>query len=118
MKFKEYPLDKYRFYTHTAADGTREVIAVSSFGGKQVRGVAKCAPQDNYDLEYGKRLAATKCAIKIADRRIARATKCRKKAHDEFEKALNMESKMCQYYEDAVRSKDCYLMKLNELKKG
>lgn len=59
------------FEFHT--DGHSKVIAVSSFAGQTVRGVAKCAPNDEFDLEYGKRLAAARCVAKIADKRMNRA---------------------------------------------
>ena len=59
------------FEFHT--DGHSKVIAVSSFAGQTVRGVAKCAPNDEFDLEYGKRLAAARCAVKIASKRMNRA---------------------------------------------
>lgn len=59
------------FEFHT--DGHSKVIAVSSFAGQTVRGVAKCAPNDEFDLEYGKRLAAARCAVKIATKRMNRA---------------------------------------------
>lgn len=38
-----------------------------------MRGVAKCAPNDEFDLEYGKRLAAARCVAKIANKRVNRA---------------------------------------------
>ena len=59
------------FEFHT--DGHSKVIAVSSFAGQTVRGVAKCAPNDEFDLEYGKRLAAARCVVKIASKRMNRA---------------------------------------------
>lgn len=59
------------FEFHT--DGHSKVIAVSSFAGQTVRGVAKCAPNDEFDLEYGKRLAAARCVAKIANKRMNRA---------------------------------------------
>lgn len=59
------------FEFHT--DGHSKVIAVSSFAGQTVRGVAKCAPNDEFDLEYGKRLAAARCVAKIASKRVKRA---------------------------------------------
>ena len=63
-----YPIEKYKFYTN----GSR-VIAVSTYAGKTVRGVAVCHAGDTFSLEKGKKLAALRCAEKIAKKRVARA---------------------------------------------
>lgn len=65
-----FPLSKYKFYQH----GNR-IIAVSTYGGRTVRGVAVCHPQDNFNLETGKALAAARCNAKIATKRYMRAQK-------------------------------------------
>lgn len=51
------------------------VIAISTYAGRTVRGVAKCHPNDTFDEEFGKRLAAARCNEKIAIKRFARAGK-------------------------------------------
>ncbi len=63
-----YPIEKYKFYTN----GSR-VIAVSTYAGKVVRGVAVCHADDEFSLEKGKQLAALRCAEKIATKRLKRA---------------------------------------------
>ena len=68
---------KYTFYT----DDIGKVIAVSTYEGKVVRGVAKCDPKDKFDIEAGKKLARARCAAKIAKKRAARAKR-------EYAKAL------------------------------
>lgn len=50
-----------------------KVIAISSYAGRTVKGVAKCHPNDTFDVEYGKALAAARCNVKIAAKRMARA---------------------------------------------
>lgn len=50
-----------------------KVIALSSYAGKTVRGVAKCAPGDEFDIEKGKDLATARCAYKIAQKRWKRS---------------------------------------------
>lgn len=52
---------------------TKKVIAVSTFAGKTVRGVAKCHPNDSFDEEFGKKLAVARCNLKVAQKRQARA---------------------------------------------
>lgn len=66
---KLFPLEKYRYYF-----AGNKIIATSTYAGKCVRGVAICAPEDTYDMEKGKVLAAARCNEKIAAKRYARAT--------------------------------------------
>ncbi len=91
-----YPLDKYRYYTNG-----RKVIAVSTYAGKTVRGVASCNPQDTFDLEKGKKLAALRCAVKIADKRVQRAESKVDEADNKVIEAIQHADKMDQYYADA-----------------
>ena len=60
--------NNYKYYV---SDG--KVIAVSSYAKKTVRGVAKCSPNDVFDLEKGKKLAAARCNLKVAQKRNYRA---------------------------------------------
>ena len=66
---KTLDMTKYNFYT----DGKTKVIAVSTYAGKTVRGVAKCDVNDTFSLEKGKELAAARCNEKIAKKRFTRA---------------------------------------------
>lgn len=59
---------RYKFFQHD-----NEVIAVSSFAGRTVKGVARCHPNDEFDTEKGKKLAAARCNQKIAMKRMKRA---------------------------------------------
>jgi hypothetical protein len=70
MFIQEYNGHKYRIFT-TNYDKT--VIAVSSFAGKRVRGVAKCSPEDTFDLETGVKLAILRCDLAIAMKKVKRA---------------------------------------------
>lgn len=98
----KYPLDKYRYYFTTTAEGSRKVIAISTYAGKTVRGVAICHPGDVYDEELGKKIAATRCAVKIAEKRKSRATSKVVQAEKLFAKARRHLHDMEQYERDAV----------------
>lgn len=50
-----------------------KVIALSTYGGRTVRGIAKCHPNDNFDEKFGKALAAARCNEKVAAKRYERA---------------------------------------------
>ena len=68
----EFPLERYKFFVVN-----NMVVAVSSFAGHRVRATAKCDPRDKFDLEKGKRLAAARCNLKVAEKR-------RKHAHKQY----------------------------------
>ena len=98
----EYPIEKYRFHVAKKIDGTPYgVIAVSTYEGKTVRGVAKCDPRDKFDMEQGRQLAAARCNQKIAQKRKARADRELKKAVIAYDKAMMHMNAMNNYYEDA-----------------
>lgn len=56
--------NKYKFYYNG-----NEVIAVSTFAGKTIKAKVKCNPEDVFDVEKGKQLAAARCNLKIAKKR-------------------------------------------------
>lgn len=91
-----YPFEKYRYYT-----AGNKIIAVSTYAGKTVRGVAKCAEGDTFDLEKGKRLAALRCAEKIAFKRAERAMDKVVEAQKKVQAAQVYRNKMDVYYADA-----------------
>lgn len=98
----DYPLSKYKFYEHTLSDGTIEVIAISTYGGKVVKGKAKCHPDDNFDRDKGQKLAALRCNLKIAEKRKARALKCVNTAEAELNIAKQKFADMGNYYADSA----------------
>lgn len=91
-----FPFDKYRFYHND-----HQVIAVSSFAGKTVKGVAKCDPNDTFSLDTGKRLAALKCNNKITAKRLKRAAMRYVEAEKAVAAAQEHAKEMKRYYMDA-----------------
>lgn len=65
-------LKHFRFYK-----ANNKIVAVRTYIGKTVKGIAKCDPRDNYDEETGMKLAAARCNNKVATKRMHRA-------HDEM----------------------------------
>ena len=90
-----------------------KVIALSSYAGKTVRGVAKCAPGDVFDEEKGKDLATARCAYKIALKREKRARKKYKEACIEFAKADKFLKQMETYLDNAEGEVDAARDALN-----
>ena len=96
---KDFPLEKYRYYI-----AGNKVIALSTYGGKRVRGVAICHPEDNFDIEVGKKLAAARCNAKVAEKRMIRAGHKLLEAKDILVEATHHANKMTDYYQDSFEA--------------
>jgi thioredoxin-like negative regulator of GroEL len=55
---------KYNYY-----ETNKTVVCVAFYAGKPVKGIAKCNPEDKFDVETGKELARRRCAAKIAKKK-------------------------------------------------
>ena len=90
-------------FEHERADGTKcmRVVAISSFAGKPVKAHADCHPNDEFDLKYGKELAAARCGEKIAAKRLKRAYNKVDEAKALVNAALAHLQKMMRYEADA-----------------
>ena len=84
---------KYNYVIRTRQDGVKEVIALSTYAKKTVKGVAKCDPRDQFDGEKGKQLAASRCNAHVARLRVARARR-------KFNEAMIALDKAKEYYRD------------------
>lgn len=97
-----FPKEKYRYYT----DNKGKVVAVSSYAGRPVRGIAKCNPNDEFNLEFGKELAAARCNGKIARKRSERAYKLYTDALAAAYRATRHSEKMEKYLIDAENTEE------------
>ncbi len=93
-----FPISKYKFFV---TPDQSKVIAVSTYAGKTVKGVAKRDPRDTFDLHFGKELAAARCALKVAKKRKARAHKKAWEAECKLMEAQKHYHRMCNYDVDA-----------------
>ena len=93
-------MTKYSFYT----DGKSKVVAVSTYAGKAVRGVAKCDINDTFSFEKGKELAAARCNEKIAKKRLTRAENKRRETTKEYMKIMIAIRKVNCYKEDSEKA--------------
>lgn len=105
-----YPIEKYKFYTN----GSR-VIAVSTYAGRTVRGIAVCHDGDEFSLEKGKQLAALRCAEKIARKRLNRAMKKVNEARSAWIEAKAYLDRMIDYKFDATYELYSVIAAKNEL---
>ena len=98
----KYPIEKYNIVIHQHPNyHTTEIIAMSTYAGKVVKGKAICHINDNYDESKGIKLAVARCAEKIARKRQARSAKLLKKAHDQLKLAQKYVADMTKYNADA-----------------
>ena len=107
----DYPIDKYKCYGYDEKneDGSVRcqcVVAIASYAGKPVKGVAKCHPEDEWNWEKGRDLAIARCAEKIAIKRANRATSKLCEAREAMAKAvadsMNQVIDMTNYFLDAT----------------
>ena len=99
----------------------KEVIAVSSFAGKTIKGIARCNPEDTFSFETGKKLAEARCNNKIALKKVQN-TKLRLeealKAYAEAQKHLNFmfgcHESATKYLQDTQNALDNLLRELND----
>lgn len=102
---------KYKFYTN----GTNTVICKSTFAKRVVAGVAKCNPNDQFSLEFGKQLAQARCDFKIAKKRLKYAKEQKFLTNKEAEAASKKYAQMQKYMEKAIKDLDRSREKLEEL---
>ena len=97
-----FPITKYKFVRVPANEKHGEqIIAMSTFAGKTVKGVATCHPGDTFNMEKGMEIAAGRCAEKIAGKRIKRADECLNDAYELLWFAQAEVNRMQAYVDDA-----------------
>jgi hypothetical protein len=116
-----YPIEKYNFVTYDKKnkDGsiTKVTVAMSTYSGRLVKGVAKCMATDSYDPELGKKLAAARCDAKVCKKRKTRAEEKYGEARKSLENLENYVRKVGNYYSDARNEYYESLNRLKELEK-
>lgn len=105
-------------YKYRVDEAKRTIVALSSFAGKTVVGIARCAPSDVFDVETGKKLAAARCSLKIAEKRMKRAEVCRTLALEHLGWWQRRADRMNQYTSDSVAAYQSAVAALAELEKN
>lgn len=96
-------MDKRYKYIET---GSNAVIAISTYAGKPVKGVAKCDPNDNFSYDYGRKLAKARCDAKISKKRYKNANSKVRAAHEALIAAREYYNKMVEYEMDSFKAMD------------
>ena len=89
-------------YKYKIDEAKRTIVAMSTFAGKVVAGVAHCDPNDEFVIDDGKKLAAARCSVKIAEKRMKRANECYAWAKECVEYWTAELEKMAHYKEDST----------------
>ena len=95
---KKYPFEKYRF---VISEDKHQVIAITHDAGETIKASATCDPSDKFDIEYGKKLAASRANYKVALRRRKRSEKAVAKAIQELCLAQERVKRAMDFDEDA-----------------
>lgn len=100
-------------YNYYATDN--KIICVSHYAGKAVRGVAKCDPKDDFDIDAGKKLAKARCDQKISDKRARRARERYDEALKIVKEALAYKARMENYLTESLYMQNTCTKNLEEL---
>ena len=93
-------------YTIYTDEKNRQVVAVCRYAGRKVRAVAKCAPEDTFDIEIGTELAIARCEWKVAKLKLQNAGACYMTAAKAADEAAIKLGKLKDYYMDSVDQLD------------
>lgn len=102
---------RYKYFTN----GKNKCVVISSFAGEPIRCEAKCNPMDEFSIEKGYALAKARVDAEVAKRRMRRATQKRNEAYINAREALNRQSKMNRYYNDAEIAESKAITELNRI---
>ena len=103
---------RYRYFT----DANLNVICISTYAGKTVRGVAKCdITHDKFNEECGKKLSRARCDYKIATKRANRAEQKVLEAQKELLRAQKMYNMMLEYQDRAMQELEFTRDQLEEI---
>ena len=112
---KYFPYDKYKYFVNG-----NKIIAISTYAGKTVRGVATCHPEDNFDMETGKQLAAMRCDLKVREKRWKAANQKAEEKWIAFRKAEDESDEadifLDESYNDWEKAKKDYQVFMDSLK--
>ena len=81
-----------------------KVYCITQYAGKSVRGIAKCHPEDTFELDDGKDLAKARCDVKLWTKKLSRANKRVLHAFEELRIAEEHVRLATQYQDEAIAS--------------
>ena len=106
--------DKCNFYIDKK---NRTVVCATTYKGESIRGVAKCDPADDFNIDVGKVLAYARCRQKLAKKKLAHSKRVYAKALADEMKAKNNVMKAFVFMHDSEEYLKNSNKELNELNK-
>ena len=106
--------DKCNFYIDKK---NRTVVCATTYKNERLRGIAKCDPADDFDIDVGKVLAYARCRQKLAKKKLAHSKKVYAKALADELKAKNNAMKAFVFMHDSeeyLRQSNNELKELNK----
>lgn len=88
-----------KFYIKPGNESTNQritCIAVKPYHGKDIKGYAKCAISDQFDVAFGRELAAYRCERNVTVQRIKYA---RKMYHKKLQENADLEKRLAHLHE-------------------
>ena len=110
--------DKYKHYSFIVNEDKKKVIAVTHYAGRAIRGIAKCSPEDAFNMELGCMLAVARAEEKVAKAKVRNASAKYLEAAKAADAAQKRFDDMKQYYIDSVDQLDEIEEELNNLLKS
>lgn len=107
---KEYG-KKYHFYYN---EENRTVVCTTLYKEQMVRGISKCDPEDEFNVERGKKLAYLRCKAKFARKKFKHALNVEKDAFVVANRAKYNLDKACEFVSDAEMQLTYALNELDE----
>jgi hypothetical protein len=107
--------NKYKFYKFHIDEKGKKVVAVTHYAGRTIKGIAKCAPEDTFDIEFGVKLAVARAETKVARAKARNAATKYLEAAKAADAAQKRYDAMAKYYMDAVDQFDQAMEVLNTL---
>ena len=104
---KRKSLPKIKFYN----DNNGKTIAVTSYANKRIRATAKCAPEDEYDSVFGKKLAQDRLMEKFWDIKLKRLNEVIFNYDEIIAELRNRQCKVEQAFDDTLDSYEEYFGK-------
>lgn len=94
----------YKVFTYKNEKGLNVVKVGSTYAGRPVWGYAVCAPEDDYNYDYGYALAKARCDKKIAEQRLNRAQAKMDYYYKLIMSVNRAYNDACDYYENSYQA--------------
>ncbi len=96
--FETYGI-KYQFYYN---EDKNSVVCTTVYKGQTIRAIAKCDPEDTFNLEVGKKIAYLRCKQKFARKKLIHAGAVYRDSFSKYERSKRNLDKAAEFVSDSV----------------